>query len=92
MFEKWKFAIKFEKISQTESVVGNIRTLIYKKCVNFWLEISKLSCHGSLFELDMMVLILVRRKHMPNIIVTTEFVMMSIMKLYKDQLHEVVLK
>lgn len=40
------------KVLKTETVVMNLRILISHKNINFWLESSKLSCHGIRLELD----------------------------------------
>lgn len=40
------------KVLKTETVVMNLRIPISHKNINFWLESSKLSCHGIRLELD----------------------------------------
>lgn len=40
------------KVLKAETVVMNLRIMISHKNINFWLESSKLSCHGIRLELD----------------------------------------
>lgn len=68
------------KVLKTETVVMNLRILINHKNINFWLKSSTLSCLELDWKLILMVLILVKVKHILNTVVNSKFIIIPILK------------